>query len=371
MLNKAIFSFGHALMDVSAHVDQEFLEKYDLNPNSMILRGDAHKYLIRYEDLINTYDCKIISAQPRLNALSLMSIENDISFDNIIFDFSQKKFLLQKPHTLYFSSSIGNDKIGKMLIKDCEKTNIVAYFEVISNIYTGNCCVMISNKSTSRSLATDLGANLFTTENFVSSNQNSILMDKCYIFYITGYFFHMHHESITKYARNFYTSRRRVIYNISACFISMKVPNELKKLMQFVNVLVGNKEEFESFAKIYEIENNDDICLVKAIGEKLIFNCQYKLKIIMTRAEKSVIYGEFQDSKCKILDSVDTIKIKNNDIMDTNGAGDAFMGGFLSVYINEEDHYKSALHVGNKCANYIMKQCCFNLSRKKRQKFCI
>ncbi|OAF65751.1 hypothetical protein A3Q56_06540 [Intoshia linei] len=33
-------------------------------------------------------------AEPRLNALSLMSIENDIlniSFENILFDFSQKK----------------------------------------------------------------------------------------------------------------------------------------------------------------------------------------------------------------------------------------------------------------------------------------
>ncbi|OAF67990.1 hypothetical protein A3Q56_04290 [Intoshia linei] len=35
-------------------------------------------------------------AQPRLNVLSLMSIENDISFDSIISDFSQKK--VRKQH---------------------------------------------------------------------------------------------------------------------------------------------------------------------------------------------------------------------------------------------------------------------------------
>ncbi|OAF64717.1 hypothetical protein A3Q56_07572 [Intoshia linei] len=35
-------------------------------------------------------------AQPRLNVFFLMSIENDISFDNIISDFSQKK--VRKQH---------------------------------------------------------------------------------------------------------------------------------------------------------------------------------------------------------------------------------------------------------------------------------
>lgn len=40
-----LVGFGNPLLDISATVDESFLEKYGMQPNDAILAGDKHKTL--------------------------------------------------------------------------------------------------------------------------------------------------------------------------------------------------------------------------------------------------------------------------------------------------------------------------------------
>ena len=53
--------------------------------------------------------------------------------------------------------------------------------------------------------------------------------------------------------------------------------------------------------------------------------------------------------------TVPVMPIEKKDIVDTNGAGDAFAGGFIAgIAVGKE--YKDCIHMGMKAAKYILKR---------------
>ena len=62
-----IFSLGNPLLDISAEVKKEFLEKYELKANNAILAGDLHQPM--YQEMIEKYDCQFIPGGATLNSV--------------------------------------------------------------------------------------------------------------------------------------------------------------------------------------------------------------------------------------------------------------------------------------------------------------
>ncbi|OAF71351.1 hypothetical protein A3Q56_00904 [Intoshia linei] len=190
-----------------------------------------------------------------------------------------------------------------------------------------------------------------------------------------GYFFMLKPQCIIKLAKELFDGNKRIVYNISAEFICNLASTYIVKLMQYVHIIIGNdqsqhcdnvadmsqRHEFLSLAKLYNIEGKPKD-LLKLLGEKIISQYNnHSLKLIMTCGSDPVFYAEFDDCEPVKFEKIEITKINPENIVDTNGAGDAFVGGFLSVYIKNENDYKRGIITGNKAAHYIIQQSGFTI----------
>lgn len=63
---------GNPLLDISASVDNNFLEKYDLKANDAILAEEKHKSL--YDELINLYNANFIAGGSVQNTMRVTQV---------------------------------------------------------------------------------------------------------------------------------------------------------------------------------------------------------------------------------------------------------------------------------------------------------
>lgn len=64
---------GNPLLDISANVDEDFLKKYDLQPNDAILADEKHKPL--YDELIEQYKAEFIAGGSVQNTLRIAQVK--------------------------------------------------------------------------------------------------------------------------------------------------------------------------------------------------------------------------------------------------------------------------------------------------------
>jgi adenosine kinase len=116
--------------------------------------------------------------------------------------------------------------------------------------------------------------------------------------------------------------------NLSAPFISQFFKEPLMAVMPFIDLLFGNESEALTFAK----EQNFGTENLKEIGQKMTklpkMNSNRERVVILTQGHDPVLLFENDTIR-----EFDVVELKENEIVDTNGAGDAFVGGFLAQLI--------------------------------------
>lgn len=67
-----LFGMGNPLLDISAVVDEKFLEKYKLLPNNAILATDEHVPM--YDDLVQNFEVEYIAGGATQNSLRVAQV---------------------------------------------------------------------------------------------------------------------------------------------------------------------------------------------------------------------------------------------------------------------------------------------------------
>ncbi|KAL1789606.1 adenosine kinase isoform X3 [Sigmodon hispidus] len=116
----------------------------------------------------------------------------------------------------------------------------------------------------------------------------------------------------------------------SSPFISQFFKESLMKAMPYVDILFGNEMETATFAREQGFETKD----IKEIDKKSQALAKMNSKrpravIFMQRRDDTIVATESEVTAFAVLDQ------NQEEIIDTNGAGDAFVGGFLSQLIYE------------------------------------
>jgi adenosine kinase len=122
--------------------------------------------------------------------------------------------------------------------------------------------------------------------------------------------------------------------------------------LPYVDVLFGNESEAAAFA-----ENNEEIGKGKSVkqiaqalaGWKKVNEGKPRMVVITQGADPTIVVANG-----KVLE-FPVIPIKPEDIVDTNGAGDAFVGGFLSKLVLQES-LENCIAAGNKLANLVIQK---------------
>jgi len=119
--------------------------------------------------------------------------------------------------------------------------------------------------------------------------------------------------------------------NLSAPFISQFFKDKVVEAFPYVDILFGNDDEAKTFGKhVLNLETENVEEIAKAIS-KMPKNNDKKRIVIITQGPEPIIMATGDEIK-----KIEVKKLDQDKIVDTNGAGDAFVGGFLAQYAKGE-----------------------------------
>jgi len=306
MATKKIVGFGNPLLDISAHVDQATLDDWGAQLNNAILAEEKHQP--KYAELAKREGVEFIAGGATLNSIRVaqwvltgQSVKTDASF----------------------IGCIGNDEFGATMEKQLATDGVTSLFMKTADKPTGTCAVLV--KDAERSLI----ANLAAAEKFDFAHYQSeavqAAVNAAEVFYMAG--FPLTHEGGGKtVAAICALAGKTVCMNLSAPFIVQVPPFRAALLenLKSCSFVFCNESEAAALSEAMEWGVTD----IPGIAKKMAALGANLTAVVTQGADATVI--------CKG-DNVTTYEVKANpwtlgkaDLKDTNGAGDAFVGGFLA-----------------------------------------
>lgn len=325
-----LFGMGNPLLDICAVVDKDFLDKYGLKPNDQILAEDKHKEL--FEELVKRFNVEYHAGGSTQNSVKVA------------------QWMIQSPYkAATFFGCIGTDKFGEILKNKTEEAHVDAHYYEQSDEPTGTCAACITGDN--RSLVAHLAAaNCYNKEKHLDLEKNWKLVEKAKVYYIAGFFLTVSPEAILKVASHSSANNKIFTLNLSAPFISQVYKEPLMKVMPYVDILFGNEMEAASLAREQGFETED----IKEIAQKAQalpkVNPKRQRIVVFTQGKDDTIMAtENEVTAFPVLDS------DQSEIIDTNGAGDAFVGGFLSQLVYDR-LLTECIRAGHYAASVIIKR---------------
>lgn len=325
-----LFGMGNPLLDICAVVDKDFLDKYGLKANDQILAEDKHKEL--FEELVKRFNVDYHAGGSTQNSVKVA------------------QWMIQKPYKVAtFFGCIGTDKFAEILKTKAEEAHVDARYYEQSEQPTGTCAACITGDN--RSLVANLAAaNCYDKAKHLDLKENWQLVEKAKVYYIAGFFLTVSPEAILKVATQSSENNKLFCMNLSAPFISQFFKEPLMKVMPYVDILFGNETEAATFAREQGFETED----IKEIARKA-----QALPKVNTKRPRVIVFTQgHEDTIMATVDKVvafPVIEIDQSKIVDTNGAGDAFVGGFLSQLVSDKP-LEECIRAGHYSANVVIRR---------------
>jgi adenosine kinase len=144
------------------------------------------------------------------------------------------------------------------------------------------------------------------------------------------------------------------VLNLSAPFIPQFFGVQLQQLIPYCDIIIGNETEAESWASATGFPDKDLGAIAKALATQPKANPARSRTVIITHGSESTTVVSGDDAE-----SVKTFPVHalaESDIVDTNGAGDAFAGGFLGAFVagkSLEESVETGHKLGAMCVQLV------------------
>ncbi|EFJ35435.1 hypothetical protein SELMODRAFT_438384 [Selaginella moellendorffii] len=327
-LEGVLLGIGNPLLDISAVVDPSFLEKYDVKLNNAILAEEKH--LPMYRELANKYKVDYIAGGATQNAIRVA------------------QWMLQVPGATTFIGCIGKDEFGKEMKKSSTAGGVnVRYYEDESTP-TGTCAVLVVGGE--RSLVANLSAANCYKVHHLEQPENWAFVEKAKFFYIAGFFLTVSAKSVMLIAKHAAEKGKYFMMNLAAPFICEFFTSQLMEAFPYIDFVFGNETEARAFSKSQNWETDDVETIALKISALPKASGTHKRVTVITQGADPTVVAE--DGK------VTRFPVKllpKEKLVDTNGAGDAFVGGFLSHLVQGKS-IPRCCEAGNYAANVIIQR---------------
>jgi adenosine kinase len=155
------------------------------------------------------------------------------------------------------------------------------------------------------------------------------------VFYIGGFHLTVSPDAIYLLGKHAGETNKDFALNLSAPFIPEFFKDVLDKSIFYTNYVIGNESEAEAYAKSHDLNTTDLTEIAKYIAKEPKVASKTKRSVIITHGLEPTIAVTHDSSD----DSFDIKEfpvhpLESAKIQDTNGAGDAFAGGFLAGLVN-------------------------------------
>lgn len=303
----ALFCLENPLLDIQGKGDEAMLEKYGLKPNDAILAEEKHMGL--YEDLIQNRDAKLIAGGAAQNTAR------------------GAQYILPANSVLYVGC-VGSDHYAQLLRDACAQAGLrVEYLTSPANNPTGRCGVIITGPS--RSLCTHLAAANDYQLSHLKSDKVWALVQQARIYYVGGYHLTVCPEAALALAREAATNNKVFVLSLSAPFIPTAFKKQVDDTSPYWDYVIGNETEARCWAEAHEDvhEKQDVKAIARNLAELPKANEKRKRVVVVTQGTEETVVAVQGERDVK---SFSIRTVQSGEICDTNGAGDAFAGGFLA-----------------------------------------
>lgn len=297
---------GNPLLDISAVVDQPLLEKYGIELGNQILAEEKHLPL--YKEIEEKYKVEYIAGGATQNSIRVA------------------QWMLGVPGATTYMGCVGADHYADELQKTATKDGVTARYMIDKATPTGTCAACIVGGE--RSLVANLAAANNYKHDHLAANMDAV--ENARVFYSAGFFITVSPDSMMTVAKHACDNDKQYCLNISAPFICEVPPfkKALMDLIPYVDWLFGNENEARAFAKSenWATEEIEEIAL-KISRIPKANGCRPRTVVITQGAEATVVAVAGRTTIFPVT------PVPKEKLVDTNGAGDAFVGGFLSQLV--------------------------------------
>jgi len=231
---------GNPLLDISATVPQEVLDKYEVKLDSAILAEEKHIPI--YQELVESYSPDYIAGGATQNSIRVA------------------QWMIGEAGQTAFMGSIGEDKFGEQLRESATSDGVLTHYFVDKDTPTGTCAVLV--KEGERSLIANLAAaNNFKPEHLETDKAKEIVASSK-VYYSAGFFLTVSVESLTTVAKQFTEENKIFCLNFAAPFIIDFFADQVATALSYADFVFANESEAAAYGKKHEL--GDDIEKVSA-----------------------------------------------------------------------------------------------------------
>ncbi|OCF34026.1 adenosine kinase [Kwoniella heveanensis BCC8398] len=342
-----VVSLGNPLLDIQVPPKEgpAYLEKYGLKSNDAILAEEKHMPI--YDDIVANATVDYVAGGAAQNAARGAA------------------YILPAGSVAYIGS-VGEDDLKQTLLSANEAEGVQsAYQTQPAPARTGACAVILSNHD--RSLCTTLRAAEMFTPDHLATPEISQLLNGAKYFYIEGFFLTHGIESALEVAKKASSSGKTVILNLSAPFIPQFFKVQLEELLPHVDILIGNESEAEAYREAAGMGDADLAQVASTLAAMPKSNASRPRLVVITQGADSTLVASSSASgaagNLKTSDpnpkTYPVPALSADKIVDTNGAGDMFAGGFLGALALGKS-LDECIEIGHKLGQ----QCCGQIGPK-------
>jgi adenosine kinase len=307
--SKKLLGIGNPLLDISVKIDQSFLDKYHKKSGNAVLADENDLPL--YKEIQSFSDVLYIAGGSTQNSIR------------------GAQWMSQLRGLTHFIGSIGNDENGNKLKAAAAFDGVETHYYISKTFRTGCCAVLI--KDNERSLIADLAAaNDYQHDHYLSPEIQS-LIQSIDIFYSAGFFLTVSPQTVVEIGKHCAEHNKILVWCAAAPFIVEFFYDRLQAVLPYMDYIVANETEAEKLIDKLGLQGKSLVEVMKTISELPKVNQKRSRTVIFTYGPDPVqIYSEGK------LHKFDVPPIEKSAIVDTNGAGDAFLGGFLAGLIQDK-----------------------------------
>jgi adenosine kinase len=210
---------------------------------------------------------------------------------------------------------------------------------------TGTCAALIMGGE--RALVANLAAANNFKQSHLETDKAKEIVESSTFYYCAGFFLTVSVDSLVQVAEQAVAKNKTFCLNLSAPFIIDFFGDQLAIALEYADFLFCNESEAAAYATKHGLgEDLSKVALAIAAGSKK--NEQKPRTVIFTQGDKSTLVA----CNGKVTEYA-VEPLAKDKLVDTNGAGDAFVGGFLSQLMKEAD-MESCVKAGHWAARYII-----------------
>ena len=316
--NLRILGFGNPLLDISATVDQKEMDKWGVKPGDIILADEGGKHKPMYGELTKTHKVEYIAGGATQNSIRVAQWMNGT------------------PGTTAFIGCIGKDAFGEQLESAAKADGVDVHYYKQDKVETGTCAVLVPAGGDRALIANLAAANCYDKAHFDSAPVQALLKSTK-IVYCAGFPLTTPAgpPTIMAMGKELNESGKTFCMNLSAPFIIQVPPFKaaLDAALAHVDFLFGNETEAATYGEVSGWGKDVATVALKLAAMPKACGSRPRVVVFTQGCDPTIVACGGTVSQFPVP------KLDKKDLVD-NGAGDAFVGGFLSRF-----HGRGPCHV--------------------------